>query len=107
MISDEQVREVMAETGEDERTVRDLADAMACCAEEIDLENRAEAGEGGQLWYAGDVVSLGSQRLYDVTEVDTVDRLVRVWPKDEDDERHGQWLGWDHPKLRLVDRPDG
>jgi hypothetical protein len=36
-LSDDEIRAVAAECGEDEQTVRDLADAMQCCAEEEDL----------------------------------------------------------------------
>lgn len=36
-LSDDEIRTVAAECGEDEQTVRDLADAMQCCAEEEDL----------------------------------------------------------------------
>lgn len=36
-LSDDEIRAIAAKCGEDERTVRDMDDAMQCCAEEEDL----------------------------------------------------------------------
>lgn len=36
-LSDDEIRAIAAQCGEDEQTVRDMDDAMQCCAEERDL----------------------------------------------------------------------
>lgn len=48
-LSDDEIRAVAVECGEDEQTVRDLADAMQCCAEEENLLTE-------DIWAKADVV---------------------------------------------------
>lgn len=62
------------------------------------------AAERVRGWVVGDVVTLGSDRLHDVTRVSAMDRMVEVWPQDEGDERSGQWLSFDHTPLHLARR---
>lgn len=56
----------------------------------------------------GDVVTLGSERRYDVTQVSDMDGgWVRVWlqePVIGAQEIRGRWVSATHPKLAKVER---